>query len=601
MQKLKEQLPNLLDPFLLSTFLIVSIKILFWGLSFNLDTATNSIIITTLGLLFVLLSPACFFQVKARKIYLFTLNFCGTIFIIADLLYYRYFATPFSVYVFMQSANLADLGPSVFSLLHWSDLLFLADLPLLALLYFFPFSLNNKEKAPLWGKIALISGLILALICPVADGREHQDGFVRRYTANDTLYAYGPLGFHFLDLFFFVKDQNIQLTPKNRSTIEDWFAEKKLQTKQAETSPYQGLGKGKNLIVIQVESLQNFVIGKSVNGQEITPNLNKLLNNSLYFPHFYPQTIGGNSSDAELIMNTSLFPLEKGSTFFVHPNNIYDSLPLLLKEKGYEALAIHADEANFWNRHQAYPNLGFKKYYSIEKLQLTEEIGMGLSDEEMFKQAIPILQAAKKPFYAMIITLTSHYPYYMPGDKAYLNLEPPLANSDVGAYLQSIRYTDHAIGQFMEGLRESGLLENSIVVVYGDHDGLFKRDQKELEKVWALQEISDEEWIRDYAPVPLLIYADELSGKTVDTYGGQIDFLPTISHIMGIEQEKHPYAMGNNLLTVQEGFALVPQGDYNDEPVRVSSDKIDFSLNTFDQETLKVADLMIKTNFCAKQ
>jgi lipoteichoic acid synthase len=201
----------------------------------------------------------------------------------------------------------------------------------------------------------------------------------------------------------------------------------------------------------------------------------------------------------------------------------------------------------------------------------------------------------------MIITLTSHYPYYMPGDKAFLYLEPPLATSNVGAYLQSICYADHAIGQFIEGLRESGLLENSIVVIYGDHDGLFKRDQKELEKVWALQEISDEEWIRDYAPVPLLIYADELSGKTFETYGGQIDFLPTISHIMGIEQEKHPYAMGNNLLTVQESFALVPQGDYNNEPVRVSSDRIDFSLNIFDQETLKVADLMIKTNFCAKQ
>lgn len=599
MQKLKEQLYFLLEPFLLSTFLILIIKILFWGFFFNIGNATNSIIITTLGLVLFLLSPAYFLQAKARKIYLFTLNFLGTIFIIGDLLYYRYFATPVSVYVFMQSANLADLGPSIFSLLHWSDLLFLADLPILAILNFIPFS--PKNKAPLLGKFALISGLLLALLCPVADGWKHEDGVVRKYTANDTLYAYGPLGFHFIDLFFFVKDQNIQLTPQIRSTILDWFALKKSQTKQAETSPYQDLGKGKNLIVIQVESLQSFVIGKSVNGQEITPNLNKLQKNSLYFPHFYPQTIGGNSSDAELIINTSLFPLEKGSTFFVHPNNVYHSLPLLLKEKGYEALAIHADEANFWNRHQAYPNLGFKKYYSIEKLQLTEEIGMGLSDEEMFKQAIPILQAAKKPFYAMIITLTSHYPYYMPGDKAHLYLEPPLAKSDVGAYLQSISYTDHAIGQFIEALRQSGLLENSIVVVYGDHDGLFKRDQKELEKVWSMQEISDEEWIRDYAPVPLFIYADEISGKTVEAYGGQIDFLPTISHIMGIGPEKHPYAMGNNLLTVQESFALVPQGDYNDEPVRVSSEQIDYSLNIFDLETLKVADLMIKTNFCAKQ
>ena len=595
MEKMKKYLGLTFEPILIITLLILLCKIFSLAIFFKLKLTKEILLINT-GLLLLLLTPAYCFSSGLRKIYLYIVNLFCTFLIITDLLYFRYFGTPANLYVFMQSANLTDLGPSILELMKRTDLLYFLDLVLLP--FFFLFTAHRITPSRRLCCCTLLLSLLLTTYYPLYNYSQGVE--FRRFTANDTLYAFGPLGFHFMDTAYFIKDRNIKLTPEIKTEIQDWFTIKQQQEKHKKTSPYQDLGNGKNLIVIQVESLQNFVIGKTIHGQEITPHLNKLLKSSLYFPYFYPQTIAGNSSDAELIMNTSLYPLQQGSTFFIHPHNQYDSLPLLLKEKGYQTLAVHADEANFWNRHQAYPVLGFDQYISIEKMEETEMIGMGLSDEAMFKQSVSFLQTTAQPFYAFIITLTNHYPYYIPADKAFLQLPAPLAQSHLGNYLQSVHYTDQTIGLFMEELEQTGLLENSLIAIYGDHDGLFKRDQAEIEKLFTHKTISEEEWIRNYVPVPLLLYQKGLTGKTFKTYGGQVDFLPTITHLMAIDSSKHPYAMGQNLLTTENDFALIPSGDYITQAARVTPEKVETTLSSFDQQTLKVADLIIKTNFCAQ-
>lgn len=594
--KFKKFIYVILEPYLIFTLLIILAKVYLLTKAINLNITREIMLINT-GLVFLLLAPACCFGSKIRKIYLYLANLFCSFLLIADLLYFRYFAAPASIYVFFQSANLTGLGSSILSLWKGYDLLYLIDLLLLPFFFFFT-SLRVLPSRRLFCGV-LIFGLLLTTYSPLFN--YYQGKAFRRFNANDTLYAFGPLGFHVMDTAYFFKDRNIQLTPERESEILNWFANFNKQQQHNATSPYQNMGNGKNLIVIQVESLQNFVIGQTINNQEITPNLNKLLKNSLYFPHFYPQTVEGNSSDAELIINTSLYPLKQGSTFFVHPNNKYISLPFLLKEKGYQTLAIHADEATYWNRHQVYPHLGFGDYISIEKMQITEQLGMGLSDEAMFKQTIPLLKSTQQPFYAFIITLTNHYPYYLPSDKTFLKLPPSLDGSHIGNYLQSVHYTDLTIGLFMKELQENGLLENTIIALYGDHDGLFKRDQPEIEKLFANKPISAEEWTRTYVPVPLLLYQSGLQGKTIDTYGGQVDFLPTIAHLMAIDNSKHPYAMGTNLLTNKNGDVLIPSGDYITEAARVSPDKIETVLSNSDEHTLNIADLMIRTNFCSRQ
>ena len=174
--------------------------------------------------------------------------------------------------------------------------------------------------------------------------------------------------------------------------------------------------KDKNLIVIQVESLESFIIGKEVNNQKLTPVMDNLINTGLYFPNIYEQVNEGTSSDSDLMVNTSMLPLRRGSTFFRYPNTTYNSLPLLLKDTGYETAAIHSDKGSFWNYVGGLTGIGFENFLDYFSFNMDEEIGMGLSDESYFKQLIPKLKDMKDPFYSFTVTLTSHGPFDLPDE-----------------------------------------------------------------------------------------------------------------------------------------------------------------------------------------
>ncbi len=554
---------------------------------------TPKVFVLNIGLLLLLTSGA--YILKFRRTFLLLVNTACSLMFLADILNYRYFSIPLTSYAFLQTPNLSGLSSSIFALFRWSDLILFADFLFLPLL-FFPIKRNPKQ-----GKVFLISQLILglALTCayPVSQLYAEQSELFRRFDTGQEFHKFGPLGFHVVDTAYYIKDQNIKLDTEKEDMILDWFTRREQRVLKESPSELESIAKGMNLIVIQVESLQNFVIGKSVGGQAITPNLNKLLKNSLYFPHFYPQTVDGNSSDAELAVNTSLYPIKEGSTFFRFPGNQYNSLPLLLKSKGYNTLAIHADKASFWNRYAVYPHLGFNEFWDISKFSSEDQIGMGVGDITMFEESASMLGELPQPFYSFLITLTSHYPYYIPDTYQYLRLPDNLQGTHLGNYLQAVRYTDEAIGKFFTALQKDHLLDNSLVVIYGDHDGLFERDKPELERLWTNQPIDMDEWIREYVPVPLLIYKPGLKGKTIDIYGGQVDVLPTLSCLLGLDQEETKYAMGKNLLAANKGFAILPRGDYIKQAALVTPDTIQTDLDDRVQMTLHIADLIIKTNF----
>ncbi|MBP2032210.1 phosphoglycerol transferase MdoB-like AlkP superfamily enzyme [Clostridium algifaecis] len=174
--------------------------------------------------------------------------------------------------------------------------------------------------------------------------------------------------------------------------------------------------KGKNLIIIQVESLQQFVINRKYNGKEITPNLNKLISQSLYFDNCYYQISLGHTSDAELLTNTSLYPLENSSVYMTKYNNEFEALPKVMDSMEYNTFAVHGNKASFWNRNSVYNKYGFNKFYSVEKLKNDDMIDMGLSDKSLFNQNVDIIKKNKKPFYDFTITLTSHSPFKVNND-----------------------------------------------------------------------------------------------------------------------------------------------------------------------------------------
>lgn len=327
------------------------------------------------------------------------------------------------------------------------------------------------------------------------------------------------------------------------------------QVPKAEHQELHGVAKGKNLILIQVESLNGWPIGKEYNGQEITPNINKLIqNDSLYFPKVFSSSGKGNTSDAEFAALNSLYPTTVRECYRMYVNNTYNGIPWILRSLGYETMAFHGYEKEFWNRNIAYKNQGIQTYYSQSELEMTEKSGFGLTDKEMFRQAVDILKEKKEPWFSFMITLTNHIPYELDESLITLSLAPEDADSLAGHYLQAIRYTDEAIGMLIDYMKEAGLYENTVIAMYGDHQGL----NKETASVSAkMKEFLGKDYDYDeMMRVPLLIHVPEMNeARTVDTVGGQVDILPTLANLMDLPV-KQEYIFGSDLLNInpEDGF-----------------------------------------------
>jgi phosphoglycerol transferase MdoB-like AlkP superfamily enzyme len=441
------------------------------------------------------------------------------------------------------------------------DLLFLADLVVLVPVVLLWRKLYRRARR------AVVLAVLLPLVaigCLWAKHRQLDvNGTVSEvrfvepcWEARQTINFQSPLGFHVLDFAaVYLQDRSTTLIPAQREEIRSWFASKR---EALSDNRFKGMLKGRNLIVVQVESLEAFVIGHSVGGQEITPVLNGLLPNSLYFPNIYDQTYEGLSSDSDLMINTSVYPERKGSTFFRFPGNSYNSLPRILRGAGYgTTIAMHPDQGVYWNWKNALAAIGFDVCLDMTAFANNEILGLGLSDADFLPQAAARLVEQPEPFYAFLVTLTSHAPFELPEEYCELKLDEELDASMLGTAFQCFRYTDRQIGVFLDRLRASRLLERSVVVLYGDHASVHRFFNDE---VAALE--GTEDWMRDSrCLVPLIIYAPGLAGERLAVTGGHIDIMPTLLYLLGVDEEKIAgTAMGRNLLNTRRDFAVLPDG-----------------------------------------
>lgn len=316
---------------------------------------------------------------------------------------------------------------------------------------------------------------------------------------------------------------------------------------------YKGIGKNKNLIVIQVESLGNFVLNRYYNGHELTPNLNKLMNDqTLYFENYY-QTLGkGNTSDAEFTTLNSLYPNIQGSCYEVYTENTFYGLPWIMQENGYATTAFHGYVGDFWNREEAYKYQGFQDFKSAEDFDITTHIGFGMADEEMFTQTIEYMKELKEPFFSFIVTLSCHHPYEMPPEYTDIEVLEEDQGTVFGNYMQAVHYSDQSLGLFLQMLKDNGLYEDSIIVLYGDHHALNYRIEEIRERMSTY--LGYPYQYDEMLNVPLMIHVPGMGESEVKTItGGQVDFLPTIANIMDVEIE-NPYIVGRDLLNSKNGF-----------------------------------------------
>lgn len=587
--------------FVLTTLAMLAKSILFIGL-INNENATKfdylkafcsfssppPLEIYTLFIIIIL----CFgFAFKGRGRFWFLLS-CNTLFsmlLITDLMYYRGYSSFVTPYLLSQTTNLDNLFSSVISMLRQIDFLFIIDILILLCIGIKFKTLYVRVQRNIYTMLFLL-GLSISYIYYQhvqmdLKGNENEMLFRIAWSPNQTMSNLSPLGYHGFDIYNYIKDsRDSKIKPEESEEIKAWLDQNQ---EKLPANELKGIFKGQNLIMIQVESLENSVINQKVNGQEITPNLNKLLANSFYFSNFYEQVYNGSSSDADLMSNTSVYPIRTGATFFRFPNNTYNSLPKILGEDGYSTLAIHPDKGSYWNWQPALRSIGFENTMDESRFNTDEKIGLGLSDGSYFNQIAPIIKEQKQPFYDFMVTLTSHNPFDLPDQYRSLTLSDDLNKSKLGGYFQSVRYTDEQIGKFLEELDKSGVLDNTVVVLYGDHTGVHKYYNDEVKQVQP----QESWWLDDSKRIPLIIYHKGMTGKEIFTTGGQVDTMPTLAYLLGINEERYSDTVfGRNLLNTKKDFAVLANRQYMGE----SENSTDFEnhLNGID-----IADLAIRKNY----
>ncbi len=486
---------------------------------------------------------------------------------LADVLCFRYYSDLFTVRNLGLGGQAADVAGSILALLRPSDALILWDLPVLASL---AWRRRKEPQAPLTRRRAAAVLAALGLAVAVFGLRMvHYEtrcsgAVAAMWDRPAVSMSLGALNYHLVDVLQTVGEtlQSEAVAGDEVAATADLLRARNLAP-AVRARPGQGIARGKNLILIQVESLQGFVPGLRVGGVEVTPNLNRFFRECLFFPHTYVQTGLGNSADAELLALASLFPSAKGVAYTRFAGNVFHSLPSALAERGYATWAFHGDRPGFWNRGRMYPALGIRRFVSKNDFDVDEIIGLGLSDESFLRQTLSLLRKAEQPFFAFLVTLTSHYPFDFPdfGDRAPLPLGD-LQGTLLGNYLRYIHYTDAQLGTFLEGLRRSGLMDRSLVALYGDHHALTGVDRGDLERLLGGPLADDTAWKR-LQTVPFAVRVP--GSASAATRGvrpdpvGQVDIGPTLANLLGV---RIPTALGRDLLSGKGGLVPFRNGSF---------------------------------------
>lgn len=513
---------------------------------------------------------------KKKYTWLIGIYFVLSFLLYANVLYYRFFNDFITVPTLFQTQNFGDVSSSIFTLVKPYDFLFFVDFILLVVLGSKKLNLFKRDDSKIsrrkFAAVMLLGLGIFSANLGMAEADRPQL-LTRTFDRNYIVKYLGMYNYTIYDAVQSTKAsaQRVMADSNDVTEVINYT-----QSQYAEPNPdYFGIAEGRNVIYIHLESMQNFLIDYKLNDEEVTPFLNSLTRdqNTLYFDNFYHQTAQGKTADAEFMLENSLFGLPQGSAFSMKGLNTYQAAPAILaQEKGYTSAVFHGNTRSFWNRDEIYKSFGYDKFFDSSYFDMSPEnvTNYGLMDKPFFNSSIPLLESLPQPFYSKFIMLTNHYPYTMDQEKA--TIEPHITgDKSVDNYFQTARYSDEALKQFFDDLKESGLYDNSIIVMYGDHYGISENHNKAMKTVLG-KEVTPELGA-ELQEVPLFIHTPGLEGGVNHTFGGQIDLLPTLLHLLGIDTEKYLH-LGTDMLS-EEHRELVAfrNGDFVSPTVTAVKDK----------------------------
>ena len=532
------------------------------------------LILNPLGSALLFLGFSFIFKGRAKYTSLVVIYALMSILLYANAVYYRFFSDFITLPTITQTQNFGDLGGSVISLLKPYDILFFVDV--LLLIYLCLTKKTQKDNSRIGYKKA-IAGIVFVIgISAVNLGLANIDRPQLLTRGFDRNYIVKYLGMY--NYTIYDATETIKASSQRVLADSDDMTEVINYTKSnyAESNPeFFGAAKKMNVIYIHLESFQNFLIDYKLNGQEVTPFLNSLTkdSNTLYFDNFFHQTAQGKTSDAEFMLENSIFGLPQGSAYITKAQNAYQAAPAILKEDGYSSAVFHGNNGTFWNRNEIYKSFGYDYFFDSNYYDTSSEEDMaeyGLLDKPFFEQSVDLLKTLPQPFYSKFITVGNHYPYKMDEDLTTID-KATTGDASVDNYFQTARYADEAIEQFIGELKDSGLYDNSMLVFYGDHYGISENHNKAMEQIIG-KEITPYE-STNLQRVPLIIHVPGMQGGVNHTYGGQIDLLPTLLHLLGIDSQNY-VQFGNDLLSNEHNeLVTFRNGDYVSPTIYSIDDK----------------------------
>jgi lipoteichoic acid synthase len=543
-------------PFVLFSIVLLVKSQLAWMVVFE-GGPTWQTIGTELPFIWLVFCLIEWFATKRKLAIYVAVNFLLTILFFAVIMYFKYYGVIATYHALKQVNQVSAVSGSVISMLDPQYLLIFTDLLVLS------YVLLRRNTARLWknnfnirsnrivyfGLFTLSLALCLFNVLP------------NRASMNELKKAeeMGILNYEAYTLLSKTGKETVEPNEINQAAINNL----KGITNSSTVKQYQGIAKGKNVIIIQLESFQNFLIGLTLDGQEVTPVMNRLAKENSYFPNFYQQVGQGNTSDAEYVVNTSTYIPPSGAATSSYAYKKLPSLPKLLKSYGYDTATFHTNVVEFWNRAELYDALGFDRYYDKNFFGTDDIVFFGASDEVLYeKTAAELSKMSKsgKPFYAHVISMSAHHPFTTPDEKDQIMLPERYDGTFVGNYLNAQSYADYALGLFIEDLKASGLWDNSLIVVYGDHLGLpiYSLDKDDLA---LMEEIYGHPYgFTDMINIPLIMAAPGTMKPSVqEQAGGQVDILPTIANLTGVSLTNQLY-FGQDLLNNKRN--LLPERYY---------------------------------------
>jgi lipoteichoic acid synthase len=510
-----------------------------FNLEINNLTQAFLLIFNPIGAILLLLGISLLGKDKAFYKGLITIQFLLSLILYANVLYYRFYSDFITLPTLFQTKNFSDLGGSILALSKPYDPLFFIDTFFLLVLISTNFYIRTSTFFTR-KKILMIYSLSIILIClTVITAETDRPQLLKRMFDRNYIVKYlGMYNYIFYDVYQSTKSTTQRVVADSDDVTEIIHYTKSIF---AEPNPkYFGVGKGLNVIYIHLESLQNFVIDYELYGEKVTPFLHSLKKDphTFYFDNFFHQTAQGKTSDAEFIIDNSLFGLPQGAVFTTKGLNTYQAAPAILGQHGYTSAVFHGNNKTFWNRDVIYKSFGYRYFFDSSYYDMTPSnvVNYGLKDKPFFQQSIQLLQSLPQPFYTKFITLSNHYPYPITEEEATI---APFTSGDttVDTYFQTARYLDEAIKEFFYELDSIGLLERSIVILYGDHYGISKNHKRAMKQVLGEEITSFKQ--AQLQRVPLYIRVPNIKGEVRHDFSGQIDLLPTLLHLLGIQTKEY--------------------------------------------------------------